>query len=47
MLESRLIARCRVRALEMNVAAVAGDAGVKVLVNELDSETEVVAIKGN
>ena len=44
-LKRHLIPRRGSRALEMNVAAIATDAGIKALINELDSEAEAVAIE--
>jgi hypothetical protein len=44
-LKRHLIPRCGSRALEMNVAAIATDAGIKALINKLDSEAEAVTIE--
>jgi hypothetical protein len=45
-LKGGLVAWRRGRALQMNVATVAANSGVKALINKLDSEAEAVAIEG-
>jgi hypothetical protein len=45
-LKGGLIAWCGTGALEMNMASVAADTGVNLLVAEIEIEAELIAVKG-